>query len=190
MNTTWSSRTLDPALVSGLMKLASQERSKQDMWGNGFHWVLLNRTADLPVAAELLANHGARLCTVTALHRELSELTLYMAYHFDVHGYTVTVTVVLDTETKSVPTITPWFRNAEWNERECTELYGVHVEGAVRSDRLFLDPAKDEGILNEIIPLTVMMNGACTKDLWERVMLMNKDLPVTSPEAPATESTR
>lgn len=190
MSTTWSSRLLDPALVSGLMKLASQERSKQDTWGNGFHWVLLNRTADLPAAAALLAAHDARLCTVTALHREISDHILYMAYHFDVHGYMVTVTVSLDTEPHSVPTITPWFRNADWNERECAELYGVHVEGTPRSERLFLDPAKDEGILNEIIPLTVMMNGACTKDLWERVMLMNKELPVTSPEVPATESTR
>ena len=33
----------------------------------------------------------------------------------------------------------------------------------------------DEGILNEVIPLTIMMNGACTKDMWERIMEVNAE---------------
>ena len=32
-----------------------------------------------------------------------------------------------------------------------------------------------EGILNEVIPLTIMMNGACTKDMWERIMEVNAE---------------
>ena len=90
-------------------------------------------------------------------------------------GYTVTITVPLDPAENSVPTITPWFRNADWNEREFAELFDVHVEGNTNPKRLFLDPEIDEGILNEVIPLTIMMNGACTKDMWERIMEVNDE---------------
>ena len=91
------------------------------------------------------------------------------------HGYTVTVTVPLDPAENSVPTITPWFRNADWNEREFAELFDVHVDGNTNPKRLFLDPEIDEGILNEVIPLTIIMNGACTKDMWERIMEVNAE---------------
>lgn len=177
MDTTWSSHTLDERIVSGLTALSSEERTSLDAWGNGFHWVTLNSGAELPSVATLLAEHGARLCTVTALHKDLTQPILYIAYHFDIHGYTVTVTVPLDPNENSIPTITPWFRNADWNEREFAELYDVHVDGNINPKRLFLDPEIEEGILNEVIPLTIMMNGACTKDMWERVMLMNKSTP-------------
>ena len=168
MNTTWSSRSINPELVKGLVDLASEERHNWDSWGNGFEWVTLMNAGQLPAAAALLAKHEARLCTVTALNKQLAEPVTTLAYHFDVHGYTVTVTVPLDPAENSVPTITPWFRNADWNEREFAELFDVHVDGNTNPKRLFLDPEIDEGILNEVIPLTIMMNGACTKDMWER----------------------
>ena len=175
MNTTWSSRAINPELVSGLLKLASEERHSKDSWGNGFEWVTLNSAADLPAAAALLAEHGARLCAVTALNKQLAEPITTLAYHFDVHGYTLTLTVPLDPAENSVPTITPWFLNADWNEREFAELFDVHVDGNTNPKRLFLDPDIDEGILNEVIPLTIMMNGACTKDMWERIMEVNTE---------------
>ena len=55
------------------------------------------------------------------------------------------------------------------------ELFDVHVDGNTNPKRLFLDPEIDEGILNEVIPLTIMMNGACTKDMWERIMEVNAE---------------
>ena len=151
MNTTWSSRSINPELVKGLVELASEERHNWDSWGNGFEWVTLMNAGQLP------------------------EPVTTLAYHFDVHGYTVTVTVPLDPAENSVPTITPWFRNADWNEREFAELFDVHVDGNTNPKRLFLDPEIDEGILNEVIPLTIMMNGACTKDMWERIMEVNAE---------------
>ena len=62
-------------------------------------------------------------------------------------------------------------------------LERTRIRGAVRRardgntnpKRLFLDPEIDEGILNEVIPLTIMMNGACTKDMWERIMEVNAE---------------
>ena len=175
MNTTWSSRSINPELVKGLVDLASEERQNWDGWVNGFEWVTLMNAGQLPAAAALLAKHEARLCTVTALNKQLAEPVTTLAYHFDVHGYTVTVTVPLDPAENSVPTITPWFRNADWNEREFAELFDVHVDGNTNPKRLFLDPEIDEGILNEVIPLTIMMNGACTKDMWERIMEVNAE---------------
>ena len=126
MNTTWSSRSINPELVKGLVDLASEERHNWDSWGNGFEWVTLMNAGQLPAE-------------------------------------------------NSVPTITPWFRNADWNEREFAELFDVHVDGNTNPKRLFLDPEIDEGILNEVIPLTIMMNGACTKDMWERIMEVNAE---------------
>ena len=96
MNTTWSSRSINPELVKGLVELASEERHNWDSWGNGFEWVTLMNAGQLPDAAALLAKHEARLCTVTALNKQLAEPVTTLAYHFDVHGYTVTVTVPLD----------------------------------------------------------------------------------------------
>ena len=175
MSTAWSSRALNPALTRGLMALATEERHNWDSWGNGFEWVTLTSSEALPAAAALLAEHRARLCTVTAQNKHLAEPVTTLAYHFDVQGYTLTLTVPLDPAENSVPTITPWFRNADWNEREFAELFDVHVEGNTNPKRLFLDPDIDEGILNEVIPLTIMMNGACTKDMWERIMELNNE---------------
>ena len=55
MNTTWSSRSINPELVKGLVDLASEERHNWDSWGNGFEWVTLMNAGQLPAAAALLA---------------------------------------------------------------------------------------------------------------------------------------
>ena len=54
MNTTWSSRSINPELVKGLVDLASEERHNWDSWGNGFEWVTLMNAGQLPAAAALL----------------------------------------------------------------------------------------------------------------------------------------
>lgn len=58
------------------------------------------------------------------------------------------------------------------NSRSCSTCTS---DGNTNPKRLFLDPEIDEGILNEVIPLTIMMNGACTKDMWERIMEVNAE---------------
>lgn len=168
---------LDPGLREGIWKMSSAERESRDSWGNGFYQARLNGPEALPEAARLLADGGARLCMVTALTRSTyADPVVFLDYHFDVGGVTVTLVVPLDpdTEEREVPTITPWFRNADWHEREFSELYGVRVRGNANPRRLFLDPSIDEGVLGQIVPLTVMMNGVCTRDMWERVMLANQ----------------
>ena len=50
------------------------------------------------------------------------------------------------------------------------DLYGIRVANQPNPGRLFLDDELDAGILNEAVPLSIMMNGACTTDLWERIL--------------------
>ena len=78
--------------------------------------------------------------------------------------------VTLTAEHNTVPSITPLFANADWHEREMMELYGIRVANQPNPRRLFLDEELDAGILNEAVPLSIMMNGACTTDLWERIL--------------------
>ena len=78
--------------------------------------------------------------------------------------------MTLNGEWPTVPSITPLFANADWHEREMMELYGISVTGHPNPRRLFLDEELDAGILNEAVPLSIMMNGACTTDLWERIL--------------------
>ena len=175
--TTTRRARLDAALETRLENISSETRHSTDAWGNRFLWCDCSSAAPLTQAAELLASAGARLCTVTAMVRELyTNPVTFLAYHFDVHGVTVTVTVRLDPVDNTVDSITPYFANADWNEREFAELYDIRVRGNANPKRLFLDPDIEEGILNEVIPLTVMMNGACTKDMWERVMEKSQDV--------------
>ena len=49
-------------------------------------------------------------------------------------------------------------------------MYGIRVANQPNPRRLFLDEELDAGILNEAVPLSIMMNGACTTDLWERIL--------------------
>lgn len=178
-----TNRTLSHRLERALSVLSINSNLSRDEWGNGFGWFTLKSPDMLPKAAGILAEHGARLCTVTAYARTvLSDPENDVAYHFDINGYTLNIVVQLSPIEVSVPTITPWFRNADWNEREFMELYDIHVEGHPNPRRLFLHDDIEEGVLNEAIPLTILMNGACSRDLWERVMEANR-IP-TDPRPP------
>ena len=190
MDTFFPSARINPELQNELHEIAQEMQLTRDQWGNAFWWVKLATPTLLPQAAQILAKYYARLCTVTALSQALaSDPGVFLDYHFDVAGAVVTVITPLDPAENSVPTITPWFKNADWNEREAAELYDIHVEGNTQSRRLFLDESIDQGILNEVIPLSIMMNGACTKDLWEHITAMNLSTAPHSvfpqPEGPA-----
>lgn len=151
----------------------------QDVKGNRFGWVRLAEPALLTKAAVALAGVKARLATVTAYDpvREQGRPRLEIAYHFVLAECMFTVAVALDEAKPTVPSITPQFRNADWNEREFMEMYAISVEGHPNPKRLFLDESLDKGIMNQIIPLSTMMNGASTQDLWERIMAGRTDGP-------------
>lgn len=161
------------ALVEGLSALATGTdavRSTGDAYGNTYRWFHLDTPRHMTRAAELLAKAGARLATTTAYNLRLAEPAQEICYHFELDGVVYNVTVRLDTEWPAVPSITPLFANADWNEREMMELYAVQVEGHPNPRRLFLDETLEEGLLGEAVPLSIMMNGASTVDLWERIL--------------------
>lgn len=149
-----------------------------DANGNSFGWVKLCAPESLLAIAPLFAAIGTRLLTVTAYcndkfsHMEGHET----AYHFDLDGVVVTVSVCLPDDPPRVPSITPWFKNADWNEREFAELYGIVIENHPNPRRLFLDKSLDGAILDRLVPLSTMMNGASTSTLWEKVFA-GKQLP-------------
>jgi len=144
---------------------------KVDTFGNGYHWFRLDTPRLLTSGAEALHQHGARLAMISAYNRrQLSEPMQEACYHFELDGVIYNLTVTLNGEWPIVPSITRFFNNADWHEREMMELYGVKVSDHPNPRRLFLDEELDAGILNEVVPLSIMMNGACSTDLWERIM--------------------
>jgi Ni,Fe-hydrogenase III component G len=146
--------------------------------GNLIGWARLEKPESLARAAKALSGAGARLMMITAyrVDKFARVAGLEIAYHFDLEGVALTVTVALDEDGRSVPSITPWFKNADWNEREFSELYGIEATGHPDPRRLFLDKEHDAGILEKMIPLSTMMNGASTSTLWEKVF-SGRDMP-------------
>lgn len=149
-----------------------------DVCGNAFGWVKLCDPQSLLKVAPLLAEAGARLMTVTAYRNDkFARLEgREIAYHFDLDGVALTVTACLPDDPPRVPSITPWFKNADWNEREFAELYGIELVGHPDPRRLFLDPRLDGAALDRLIPLSTLMNGASTSTLWEKVFA-GRELP-------------
>lgn len=174
-----STSTPSAELTEGLERLCTQGafHVTENQSGNLFYWYRLSEPEALTAAAKLLAGAGARLCTISAYDpkREHEHPRHEIAYHFDCGGTVVSVTIALAEDNLRVPSISPLFRNADWNEREFKEMYAIEVVGLPNAKRLFLDEKLDAGIMNRIIPVSVLMNGASSKDLWERILAMRAD---------------
>jgi NADH:ubiquinone oxidoreductase subunit C len=169
------STTKHQELNAALAALAETRESgpwTTDAYGNDFCWYHLSAPRSLFKAAGHLAAEGARLTMITAYNTKQPVDPLQdVAYHFEVGlGTLYTLTVTLDQERPAVDSITSLFPNADWHEREMRELYGVQVDGHPNPRRLFLDDSFEAGLLGEAVPLSIMMNGACTTDLWERIL--------------------
>lgn len=156
----------------------------QDLKKNDYGWVKLCQPGSLEVVAPRLAQAKARLMTITAYRSDKYARVdgREIAYHFDLDGVCLTVAVCVDADPPRVPSLTRWFRNADWNEREFMELYGIKVDGHPNPRRLFVDKDIDAGQLDRLIPLSTMMNGASTKTLWEKVFA-GVDMPQWAKEA-------
>ena len=148
-----------------------------DKHGNDYGWLKLPTPAKLTDAARVLSEFKARLLTVTAYSdkREDPEMRRSIAYHFAIKGLHVTVSVPTyrpeTGEMLAVPSITPYFLNADWNEREFKEMYAINIVNHPNPKRLFLDPRIDAGVMATLLPFSAVANGAAGRGLWEQVML-------------------
>lgn len=144
---------------------------------NYYAWLKLENAADLTKVMEVLQSLHARLCTITAYaeDRSLEAKQRAIAYHFAIQSVLFCVTIqIYDKETLEpleIPSITPYFRNADWNEREFMEMYNIKIINHPNPKRLFLDERLDAGIMTKLIPFSSMVHGTGSKDLWEQVML-------------------
>lgn len=135
-------------------------------------WCKLGIPKDILVTAQIVKELGGRLSTVTAyqLKQNLPSDEHEIAYHFDIDGATLTATVQLVGDNRAISSLTPIFRNADWNEREFMELYNIEVEGHPNPKRLFIDESINPAVLQHYIPYSAMVNAASTKTLWENIM--------------------
>jgi len=135
-------------------------------------WCRLPEPMDILPAAQALAELQGRLSMVTAYLTAAAKLrgVREIAYHFDLDGTTLTLTCELPLQGAQVPSITPIFRNADWNEREFMEIYDIQVTGHPDPRRLFLDASIEPAAFERLIPYSTFSNGANSKALWDKVM--------------------
>ena len=166
-------------LVQQVEKLFNQHlapgftfQTRINKWGVVTAWVRLSGTEQLLPSASCIKQVGGRLHTISAYQRvegkpsEIHEI----AYHFDLDGATLTITVFLADGQRDIPSLTPVFHNADWNEREFMELYDINAVGHPNPSRLFIDENIDAAVLQKFIPFSDMVNAASTKALWEKIM--------------------
>ncbi|UFS68549.1 NADH-quinone oxidoreductase subunit C [Geomonas sp. RF6] len=129
--------------------------------------------ADLFPVAQGVQELDGRLSAITGYlcAGKADEGARQLAYHFDLDGATLTVTVPLPLHGATVPSLTPIFRSADWNERELMELYEVEVAGHPDPRRLFLDESLEPAALERLIPYSSFINAASPKTLFEKVLL-------------------
>lgn len=130
-------------------------------------WVRLAEPSDLTTSCRSLKAIGARLSMITAM-ADTGDPGHFVAYHFDLSGSTVTLTLRLGPG-DTVETIVPIFRNADWHEREFVELYGIGMTGRTDTRSLFLEEGASGRRRADLIPLSMIANAASTKTLWERL---------------------
>ena len=138
-------------------------------------WCRLQEGALILPAAEAIACLEGRLSMITAYlsDRAKQKGVREISFHFDLDGSTLTLSIELPLEGAQIPSLTPVFRNADWNEREFMELYDIQVVGHPAPRRLFLDKGIDPAAFERLIPYSTFSNGANGKALWEKVMAQN-----------------
>lgn len=147
-------------------------RHTRDIFGNAFHWFTLDEPGQITRAAEIMKAPGARLAIIAAYNRmgDPDGPQHSACYEFVLEGTVYNITVNMDASHPAVPSISRIFANADWHEREMMELYGIKVENHPNPKRLFLDEELEEGLLGNMVPLSIMMNGSTSNDLWEAVL--------------------
>jgi len=141
-------------------------KEDKDSYGNASAWIILSNKRDSESVAKAVKAYKGRCIVATAYKN--TDGTHTVIYHFDVEG--LIINLQLETEDRSIFSITPILPSTNWAEREIREMYGVEPIGHPDKDRLFLDYSLAKGVLNEYISLSKMQLGVSETDvLWENV---------------------
>lgn len=164
--------------LARVLGASAQVDWRRDAKGVLSGWCRLNIPQEvLPVARELSAIE-ARLSMVSAyLVPDAQKATgREVAYHFDLDGTTLTLTLELPLQGARVPSLTPVFSNADWQEREFRELYDIEVLGHPNPGRLFVDRSLEPAIFDRLIPYSTFINGASGEKLWREVQAAQQEV--------------
>lgn len=101
---------------------------------------------DVPTAASLLLEHGARLSTMTAIALEDGETEVI--YHYAKASWACHLRT--RTVGNRLPSITPVTPAADWIEREIMDLYAVTFTGHPNSVRLLRPIQLNPGYYREL----------------------------------------
>jgi Ni,Fe-hydrogenase III component G len=141
-------------------------KEDQDSYGNLIAWIKLKEKKDIEIVAKTIKAYHGRCIVATCFKND--DDTHSVIYHFDIDGLLVNAQV--DTDDKTIHSITSILPSANWAEREIREMYGVEPVGHPCKDRLFLDYSIAKGVLNEYIPFSKISVGISQSDvLWEQV---------------------
>ncbi len=132
--------------------------------GNEDIFVRLNNKEDIASVATMVKKHQGRCVTVTPNGVEGGD---EVAYHFCIEG--VMLNAISFTDDKTVPSITPILKSADWTEREMNDLFAIKPVGHPNPKRLILDESIAEGVFKEYVSLSEAMAGAATCSLWENL---------------------
>lgn len=156
-------RDFDPAT-------AAAARFRDNPSGLTSAWVDLDTPAALPRLAEALQANGARLGTTTVYRHDVAGAPgdHTIAYHFVLGGMPITVKVRLAAGAV-LPSVTPLFPNADWEEREMMELTGIAIGDHPDPRRMFLDESIEAGVYDRYVPYSDFTNAARHEEIWQRV---------------------
>ena len=150
-------------------------------------WCRLASPEDISQAAKIVAGFKGRVMLISALNTPVppefggekkdkqsnEPINVVINYHFYFDGVNCTVSITLPDNARTVKSITPILKSADWHEREMQELFNIKLQGHPNSKRLFLD--KDIHLEDHtMIPLSEALNGASTNTLWEKIMESDK----------------
>ncbi|GFO67527.1 hydrogenase subunit CooU [Geomonas limicola] len=152
---------------------------RRDVKGVASGWCRLGEPEQVLPAARALAGLGARLSMVSAslVPAAPNATGREVAYHFDLDGTTLTLTLELPLQGARVPSLTPVYRNADWQEREFRELYDIEVLGHPNPGRLFVDRSLEPALFERLIPYSTFINGASGEKLWRQVQAAQQENP-------------
>jgi len=132
----------------------------------GSMWLQLEKELNFIPIIKILSNFKPRVCMITC--HELNEKKEHeIVYHFDISGMIINLKLYIPD--KRMLSITPYFKSADWAEREISEMYGIKLSNHPNPIKLFLDPSIKEEVLSSYLSLSKVMSNSVSKELWAKV---------------------